>query len=261
MNLFNFELLQNPFFYLPFHSSGWVGWLAMLVLLFYSGISIRRSSDFQQSFKWSNFLLALAMVPLAVLLLEIRLPNLQSSAVPNLPLEMNRTGILAFIAFPIFLSAGISGVFPTLLTGLATGFFLGLFVTHDLFSMAEWGFLGLMTGIALSQKYRTTFYRLLRHPLAAALMVWIIFLPLFLLISFFLIPGSLAERLDFALAQNWQNYLMRGLELGLAGLFFELLYLLLPGYWQRPSHLIPSPSEVSLQSRFVLFTVCLLYTS
>ncbi|HAD05748.1 MAG TPA: hypothetical protein DCE76_01155 [Anaerolineaceae bacterium] len=255
MNLFNFELLQNPFFYLPFHSSGWVGWLAMVVLLLFGGISVRRSSDFQQYFKWSKFLLALAMVPLAVLLVEIRVPSLQSGAVPNLPLEMNRTGILVFAAFPIFLAAGITGAFPSLIIGLATGFFLGLFVTHDLFSIAEWGFLGLITGIALSQKYRTTFYRLLRHPLAAALVVWIIFLPLFLLISFFLIPGSLAERLDFALAQNWQYYLMRGIELGVAGLFFELLCLLLPGFWQRPTHLIPSPAEVSLQSRFILFTV------
>lgn len=255
MNLFNFQLFQNPFFYLPFHSSAWVGWLALVVLLIFSGSRIWRTPDFRQPFRWNIFLGAMIVVPLAILLIEFRIPLLQSGAVPNLPLEINRVGVLVFLAFPIFLAAGLAGLLPSMFVGLFTGLFLGFFVTHDLFSIVDWGFLGLLIGVALSQKYRTAFYKVLRHPLGGAVVVWIAYLPIFLLISFFAIPGSLAERLDFALAQNWPNYLTRGIELGLAGLFFEGFYLFLPAFWQKPKQLIASPSEVSLQSRFLLFTV------
>ncbi len=195
------------------------------------------------------------LVPLAILLIEFRFTIFQSAAVPNLPLEMNQTGVLVFLAFPVFLTAGLAGLLPSLFCGILTGLFLGLFVTHDLFSIVEWGFLGLLIGIALSQHYRTPFYQLLRHPLGGAVGVWIAYLPIFLLISFLAIPGSLAERLDFALAQNWQDYLILGIELGLAGLFFEVVSLVLPAFWQKTGQLVASPSEVSLQNRFLFLTV------
>ncbi|WP_448335038.1 ATP-binding protein [Bellilinea sp.] len=255
MNLFNFELLQNPFFYLPFHSSGWGGWLVLGLSLLLSARGIWGSSNFRRPLRWKIFLASLALVPLAILLIEFRPTLLQSAAIPNLPLEVNRTGVLVFLAFPIFMAAGLAGALPALFTGLFTGLFLGLFVTHDLFSIIEWGFLGLFIGVALSQNYRTPFYKVVRHPLGGAITVWIAFLPLFLLISFFSIPGSLAERLDFTLVQNWQHYLIRGIELGLAGLFFEVFYLFLPAVWRKPVQLIASPSEVSLQARFLLFTL------
>ncbi|MEW6503075.1 MAG: ATP-binding protein [Chloroflexota bacterium] len=230
-------------------------WLVLLALLIFSGNKLWRTSDFRKPFRWSVFLWTFLLVPLAILLIEFRPPFLQREALPNLPLEMNRTGVLVFLAFPVFIAAGLAGLLPSLLIGLFNGFFLGLFVTHDLFTIVEWGFLGFFLGVALSQSYRTIFYKILRHPLGGAFAVWIAYLPLFLIISFFAVPGSLAERLDFALAQNWQLYLVRGMELGLAGLFFEVVYLFLPTFWRRPVQLIPSPSEVSLQSRFLMFTV------
>jgi len=227
----------------------------MLALVLLGGGRIWRISDFRRPIKWNVFLVALLLVPLAILLLELQLSILQSGAVPNLPLEVNRTGVLVFVAFPIFFAAGLAGLLPSLLTGLFTGLFLGLFATHDLFSIVEWGFLGLFIGIALSQSYRTAFYKMLRHPLGGAVSVWIAYLPIFLFVSFFAIPGNLAERLDFALAQNWPQYIVRGIELGFGGLFFELIYLFLPALWKKPQQLLPSPNETSLQSRFLLFTV------
>ncbi len=255
MNFLNFQFLQNPFFYLPFHSAGWVAWVLLLALLLLTLARIWRIEVFRHPFKWGTFITTTLIIPLAVLFLEYKLPVLGSGAVPNLPVEINRAGVFVFIAFPLFVSAAWGGVLTSFTTGIFTGTFLGLFLTHNLFSIVEWGFLGVFLGLALNQNYRTAFYRLLRRPLGASVLVWVIYLPLFLLSSFFSIPGSLAERLDFALAQNWLNYLSRGIELVLAGLTFELVYLLFPAIRKKPKEVAPSPAEISLRYRVLFFSI------
>jgi PAS domain S-box-containing protein len=141
---------------------------------------------------------------------------------------------------------------------LVSGLFLALTETHNPFTPLLTGLLALMFASAVRQRYRTPFYRLLRHPLAAALLVSLPFAALVMVSGFFQVNGDLAVRLDYAITKTWPFILARCLELVLAAILAEGILLARIRLWQRPAILLPSPSESSLQTRFAYTTLPLL---
>ncbi len=255
MQISSLQLPSAAYVNLPFQFAGWAGWLILALLLVWGFVAVWRSRYYRAQFRWGILIAAATALPVAAVLLQIKLPWMNGGALPNLPVEMSEPVILALLGVPLLFSAGLGGPLASTLIGLVAGTFISFFISHDIFSILELGGLGLALGVALRQNYRTPFYSTIRHPVAAVVLVWVGFIPFFLLSSFFSIPGSLAERLDFALSQNWQYFIARGVELLLAGALAEIAYLFLPILWRKPRDLAPSPSEESLRARFVIFTL------
>jgi len=131
---------------------------------------------------------------------------------PNLPVDVAQPVLMVFFALPIVLAGGLVGAIGAAGVGLASGLVLAFYGSHTIFTLVETAGLGLVFGIAVGQNFRTPFYRFIRHPLGAAFVVAIGFIPVYLVSSFFAVPGILAERFDFALTQNWVRTLAAALN-------------------------------------------------
>ena len=234
----------------------WLGGVVAMVAIFGWVFLIARRGHFEAIKKkpWLLVLL-LALTPLTSLLISIRLPASTLSPIPNLPVEILQPVVVVFFALPLVFAAGLLGPIASTLVGLASGIWLGLYGTHSLFTPVEVAGIGLFYGIAVSQAYRTGFFRLLRHPVGAAFVIGLGFVPVFLLSSFLTTPGEIAERIDFAITQNWLRIGARVIELVVAGGLAEIFFLSSAKGWRRPKELTPSPAEASLQTRFLSLTL------
>ncbi|MEJ5203190.1 MAG: histidine kinase dimerization/phospho-acceptor domain-containing protein, partial [Anaerolineales bacterium] len=145
------------------------------------------------------------------------------------------------------------------LAGLFSGVLSSIWGTHSPFTWLETVGLALLISVAVRQRYRTTFYRILRHPLAAGILLSVVYAPVYILTAFFAVNGTVAVRLDYALTQTWVVMILRGVELVIACSIAELLYLTRVPYWGRVEPLKPSPAETNLQQRFFYNTAPLVF--
>jgi len=248
-------LQETPFIDLPYQLPGWLGWLIIAGLLVWGTLRWKRQSTPLQGRWLVIFALMLASTPLATFFLNLPISPGGVPPLPNLPLESTQPVVILLFALPWVLAGGILGPLPAVLVGLTSGMLLALFWTHTLFTPVEVGVLALLFSTAVRQNYRTTFFKFLRHPIGAALFLAVVTVPIFLFSAFFKVPGTLAERLDFAFTQNWMKILSRGIELVIAGGLTEILYLLPNPIWKKPRELVPSPAEASLKIRFMTVTL------
>lgn len=248
-------LQDSPFVDLPYQLPGWLGWLIMAGLLGWGTWKSKQSSvPLRGRWLWT-FIILLAITPLTTLFLSLPMPTGGVLPLPNLPVEATQPEVLILFALPWVIAGGILGPWPAVLVGLASGFLLAFFGTHNLFTLVEIGGLALLFSAAVRQNYRTLFYKLLRHPIGAAIFLALATVPIYLFSAFFMIPGSLAERLDFTLTQNWMKILTRAIELVIAGGLTEAFYLISNPLWKKPLELVPSPAEASLKTRFLSITL------
>jgi PAS domain-containing protein len=239
----------QPYITWPNHLLAWLGWFGMAVLL---GWAIRRwwENPFEAvRRRWLLFLVLVLVTPLATGLVGIRLPG-ETLPIPVLPVDVISPALMFLAAIPWVLAGGMLGPLPAVVLAMVSGILLANFETHSPFTPLEMGGLALLFSIAVRQNYRTTFFRLLRHPLAAGVIVMTGFLPVMILSSLLATNGSLAVRLDFAFSHTWFVALARTGELVVAGLVAELIFLLRPDVWGRRRALQPSPAETSIQTRF-----------
>lgn len=166
---------------------------------------------------------------------------------------------LIFIAVPWILANGFLGILPAMFLAGLSGLFLALWQTHNLFTIPELMLLSLLYGYAIRQNFRTPFFQFLRHPLGSSVFFALAYAPIYILTTFLATHGSTAVRLDEALTQTWPLMFTRGLELIVAGLLIETLYMRRAKAWFVPNSLIPSPIEQSLQLKFLFATVPFLF--
>ena len=246
---------STPYIDLPFQWIGWIGWLLFAGLLTWGVIHYwhQYKNTFRE--KLLLYVLLVVLAPLCTLLLNIHVNSSELVPIPNLPIESVQPVIIPFFALPLVLAAGFLGPVGATFIGSVSGLFLAFFSSHSIYTPLEVAGVGLLFGMAVGQNYRTAFYKLLRHPIGAAFIVAIAYIPLFLVGSFLTIPGSFAERLDFSLTQNWFRILARGIELVTSGMIAEAVYFIFPKYWPRPKELVPSLAEMSIQRRVITFTL------
>ncbi|NMB89029.1 MAG: HAMP domain-containing protein, partial [Chloroflexi bacterium] len=249
--IFSLTNSTYPYVDLPYSVVGWLGWFLMVGVL---ALAIRRFwepvSIFRNRAHGLIFLVLLVVVPIASLFVGIRLPDEGISPVPGMPVEPSAPLVMFFSALPWILAAGMLGTVPaTLLAGI-TGIFTAFWGTHTIFTPLEMAGFAVLYSAAVRQHYRTLTFRLLRHPLGAAVILSVAYSPIFSVVAFFAINGTLAVRLDYAITQTWQTMLARAAEVIIAGTFAEMLYLMRVKYWKQPGFLAPSPTETSLQTRF-----------
>jgi len=252
---FVFSLFDGslPGFIFPGHIVGWLGWLLSLAGLAWACWRWRENPDILHD-RWWLFLALAITAPLGASFIGIRLPG-EIQPLPNTPLEFNAPAVMIFSAVPWILAGGMLGPVPAALVGLASGTITGFFTTHNPFTPLEIGWLGVLFSVAVRQNYRTWFYRLLRHPLGAAAVVMIGYIPLIIWGAIFFTNDTLAVRLDYAFTQVWLILAARAGEMMIGAMVAEGLFLAQAPTWGRRRALVPSPSESSIQTRFFYGTV------
>ncbi len=174
---------------------------------------------------------------------------------PTMGGALTAPALMLFTALPWVLAAGILGPGYAAILGGFSGLLLGLYETHNLFSIIEIGALAFVFGVAVRQLYRTSFFGFIRHPVGAAAILVVFQIPLLILTAFFAVNGQLASRLDFAFTQIWPMILTRSVELLIGGVIGEILYQTRKDIWGVQGELIPSPGETNLQLRFLYGSV------
>jgi signal transduction histidine kinase/HAMP domain-containing protein len=241
-----------PYIELPRGLLGWVGWLALLGVVVSLFLQWRKYD--RPRLRQSAWLIALLIIstPLASLFIGLRLPIPNALPLPGLPVNPLGPAVLFFSALPWMLAAGLLGPSPAALVALLSGIFTALWDTHDPFTPLVIVLLALVCSAALRQPYRTTSFRLLRHPLAASVLLTLLFPIVQACAMIFNSQGALVLRLDYALSSLVTISLAAALELLIAGLIAEILMRVSPAVWPSPGVLQPSPAERSLQTRFLV---------
>jgi PAS domain S-box-containing protein len=239
---------------LPTGTGAWIGWVTLAVLLV---VGIRHWWEpglDRYKRRWPLLVFLVAVVPITTLFIGIRLPGDGSVTLPNLPRDFSSPALMFFQAVPWVLAAGLFGPLPAVAIAVFSGFLFAHWETHSLFTPLEFGILALLFSAAVRQRYRTSFFRFLRNPLGAAVVVGLALIPIILITAIFSATGEISERLDYALTGSWPMVVVRILELLTASVVAEIIYIVKPKLWGRSGPLVPSPSETSLQVRFFLWT-------
>jgi len=227
---------------------GWLVMAAVIIGLLRYWRSYNRPTD---SRYW-GILIALAIVmPFANLFIGVELSTPEALSPQNVPIETAGLPLMVFSALPTVLAAGLLGPAGAALIGAISGLIQALWDSHSPFTILELAVVGMAFGVAMQQCYRTFFYRLLRHPFFAAIIIALFYPFMFIFTASLAVDGSLATRLDYALNLVSPVSLALAIELMVAGVFAEVVKLGLPTYWGAQGGLRPAPSEQSLQARFL----------
>lgn len=249
---FLFTLLTNlPFPALP-TLAGWAAWLVLLALLVYM---LYRWRTFHPRWKrpaWIGFAVLLVLVPLTSLYIGARLSAPGALPMPGLPAESPGSAMMFFSALPWTLGGALLGPIPAALLGGLAGLLRGVWDTHQIFSILELAFMAALFSASLRQRFRTPLFRLLRQPLAAALLLIPLHILFLVLAALFTLSTSAAARLDFALSNMLVSTAAFAGEMLVAGLVCQLAGEILPSLAGPKGTLLPSPAERSLETRFLL---------
>lgn len=250
-----FTLLTNSP-YLDFPQSSWGRFLAGLGWLLLFGVVVgllRRWRVFNISLEgrlWRILAVLAFFVPLTVLFIGVRLSAETGLTPPCVPIDPSGPTLMIFAVLPWVLAGGLLG--PTSAAALAafSGLLLALWDTRNPFTPLELALLAVLFSAAMNQRYRTRVYRFLRHPLAAAITLSLLYPLIFLVDISFTTSGTLVSRLDYALTHVGLATVAFGVEMLVAGLFAEVVAMALPSLWGSRGPLQPSPSERSIEARF-----------
>ncbi|KPL77883.1 hypothetical protein ADN00_08380 [Ornatilinea apprima] len=241
---------QKTYFELPYQLVGWVGWFLLLAGLTYGLVKTWQNRTETAQPKVGLIILLMVLVPLCSLFLGIRLPDDQTLPIPITPVEYFSPALMFFAAVPWVLAAGLVGPIAGTLVGFASGLVMMVWETHSLFTPLETAALAFFFSLVIRQRFRTSFYRLMRHPVLGAALVSVAAVPFFLLTSFLGSKGGLALRIDFAVTHVWPLLISQGGQLLIASLIGEAFHLARLKGWGGRGPFVPSPEETNLHSRF-----------
>jgi hypothetical protein len=236
----------------PIPLPGWLVWMGLAGLL---GLALYNWRAYQTEWNgrtWGLFGVLFAATVLTALFLGIQLST-SALPVPGLPEEPPGSKLMLFSAVPWTLAGGWLGPVAAALLGMFSGLLRGVWDTHTLFTVLDLGLMGALFALFVRQKYRTPLYRLLRQPLPAALSLVILHVIVFVFSAFFSVSSSasVTERLDYAFSNAGMVALAFGGEMLVAGLVAQVVAAAFPARWGGLGSLQPSPSERSIETRFV----------
>jgi PAS domain S-box-containing protein len=253
-------LLENSL-YLPAPSLvGWVIWLLFLAFIVYAVYQWRAHQPPITLRFWGIFAGLFILTAVANLFAGIRLSSASALPIPGLPFDLP-PAMMLFSDIPWMLAAGSLGPWGAAALGAFAGLLRGAWDTHSLFSMLDLAFLAGLFAVNLRQRYRTSFYSLIRQPLVSALLLIPVHLVVYIVGAFFSVPGLPAVRLDYAISNAGVAALAFSGEALFGGLIVQLLAAFFPAAWGRQLPLQPSPTEKSIEIRFLYGTgafICML---
>ncbi|MCQ3938950.1 MAG: hypothetical protein DPW18_18175 [Chloroflexi bacterium] len=264
---FELTLLAGIPFPAPPTLAGWFVWVSLLGALIYLLFRQRSNQNSWGGRGWGLFVLLFVLVAAANLFIGLRLTSASTRPLPGLPANAPGSALMVFSAIPWLLGGGFLGPLGAGALGAFAGLLRGTWDLYSLFPVVEFAFLGVWFSLNIRQRYRTPAYRLLRQPLAAALLL-IPFHTLFYTLSALFtqwgasVPAT--ARLDFAISNAGVVTLAFGGEMLIGGLVAQVVSMAFPAAWGSKQPLQPSPGEKSLESRFIyavgVFILLLLLT-
>jgi hypothetical protein len=175
---------------LPHDILGWLAWFTLLGLVAYL---VRLLWNYHptkwRNRQWSLLFLLLVLVPLTSLFVVLRLPAGEALPPPGKPIDPSGSALVLFAALPWVLAGGLLGPVPAAILGAFSGLLLALWGTHSPFTPLETSALAVIVSFFLRQKYRTSFFHFLRHPIAATTLVALCYPILFFVDTLFLTGG------------------------------------------------------------------------
>ncbi len=246
------SLLTNLPYLNPIPLAGWLVWFGLAGLL---GVALYNWRTYQLKWTgrtWGTFGILFVATIIGTLFfgLSLTTPGLPVPITPELP---PGSTMMIFSAVPWMLAGGWLGPVAAAALGMVSGLLRGVWDTHNLFTILDLGLMGALFAVSARQRYRTPFYRLLRQPLVGALGLVVVHVIVFVFSAFFSVStfASVTARLDYALSNAGVVALAFGGEVLLAGLVAQVFAIAYPVQWGGLGSLEPSPSEKSIETRFV----------
>jgi len=232
--------------------SGWLGWLLILSLNLFLLWNWRQYNKPLDKKPVIILVSLIILTPFLTLFLGMRFPGGMSLASPGLALDAGDMVVMFFSATPWFLAACFSGPFGATILALLSGSLYGFWITHNFYTPLELVLIANLSSVLMRQRFRSIFYRSVRHPFATSILIILVFPFIHIFISLLSAQGPLVIRLDHSLNTANSRILAFSIEMLIAGLVSEIIYLALPSGWKEKSPLLPSPAEKSLQTRFLI---------
>jgi len=246
-------LLTNLAYLNPIPFAGWLVWFGLAGLLAFALLNWRNYNIEWNARAWGLTAALIVAAPVTALLFGLEFSTGSALPVPGLPDEPPGSAMMIFSAIPWVLAGGLLGPSAAAAVGALSGLIRGIWDTHSLFSILDLGLMGILFAAANRQKYRTFRFRLLRQPLASALGLTMIHALLFVFSAFFTVSttASVTERLDYALSNLGVVSIAFGGEMLVAGLASQVIATVFPSRWGGLGVIQPSPSERSIETRFI----------
>ncbi|HZM24393.1 MAG TPA: HAMP domain-containing protein, partial [Anaerolineales bacterium] len=249
-------LLTRLAYLTPISIAGWLVWFGLAGVL---GLALQNWREYQPKWSaraWVIFAALIVITPITTLFFGLEFSTGSALPVPGLPDEPPGSTMMIFSAIPWMLAGGLLGPLPAAGLGMISGLLRGIWDTHSLFTAIDLGLMGTLFAVANRQRYRTFVYRLLRQPLISALSLTLFHALLFVLSAFFTVSttASVTERLDFALSNLSVASIVFAGEILIAGLVAQVIAIVFPSRWGELGMLKPSPSEKSIETRFIFGT-------
>jgi len=245
------SLLTNLPYITPIPLSGWLVWVGFGGLLGLALYNWRKYQTGWDARSWGLFTVLFVAAMVTSLFFGVQFAS-SALPVPGLPEVPPGSTLMIFSAIPWTLAGGWLGPLAGAALGMVSGLLRGVWDTHNWFTILDLGLMGALFAVLVRQKYRTPLYRLLSQPLAAALSLVLVHVVVFVFSAFFTVSSaSVPERLDYALSNAGMVALAFGGEMLMAGLVAQILAVAFPARWGGLGSLQPSPSEKSIETRFV----------
>ena len=235
------------------------GWMVLIGLAGVLALALQNWRKYQPEGNLRSWLILATLIvvtPIATLFLGLEFSTGSTLPVPGVPDEPPGSTMMIFSAIPWTLAGGLLGPFAGAGLGLLSGLLRGIWDTHSLFTAIDLGLMGTLFAVANRQRYRTFVYRLLRQPLISALSLTLFHALLFVLSAFFTVSttASVTERLDYALSNVGVASVAFAGEMFVAGLAAQVIAAVFPARWGELGMLQPSPTEKSIETRFIFGT-------
>jgi len=230
---------------------GWVLWFGLLFLNLFLLWRWRIYNKPMNEQRWGLIILLGLLTPLTSLFIGLRLPPGVVSPPPGVPVDPLGPAILVFSVIPWMIAAGFLGPTAAAGIGIYSGLLTSLWETHNPYTPLIASTLAILFAAMMSQRYRTSLYKLIRHPLAGAVLLTFIYPVLYLLTTPFSTQIPASTRLEYTLNHWGIALLIVGVELFFGGLFTEIIAGAVPEHWGGVGNLVPSPAEKSLQLRLL----------
>jgi PAS domain S-box-containing protein len=230
---------------------GWILWFVLAAVIIWLLFRWRKYHP-----KWTErstlvIFVFLVFVPLTALFVGLQFPDGAISAFSDMA-DTQPGGLLMLLsAIPWVFAAGLFGPIPAASLASLSGLLIALFNSHNPFVPLIYALIAAVFSTMLRQNYRTAFFRLISHPLAAAFLVSLIYPMLFITSNLLVVRGVIGARLDYGISHVGNSGLSFAGQLLIAAAIAEIVSLIWEKFLDQEKPLQPSPAESSLEVRLV----------
>lgn len=249
-------LLSSPG-YINLPQDMWAKILTGLIWLFILGVEARllmknwSSNRHGGKYSWFLWVLLAIAVPLTSLFIGIRLPAITGLPSPLVSVNTTGSALMIFSFLPWMLAGGLFGAPSAAILAGFSGLLLAFWDTHSPFTPLIFILLAILYSAAINQRYRTFFYKAIRHPMVIIVLLSFVYVAAIFIETIFTSSGFIVSRLDYAFSQIGQIFLNYAGCALVGGIFAEAFALTMPLSWGSHGALLPSPAEKSIEGRFL----------